>query len=340
MLPLAVSGGKASAEWGVTDRGLLLHSTNGGQTWSVANPASGVLGRDALGVTFAGASGWAVTSSGMFDTADAGATWTALPALASPPGDNVTVSWAQRVGASRGWAITNLNQLLMTSDGGQKWRSASTPAGPVEGACFPSASKGLVVTDSPSTTVFMTTNAGASWTKVFSRPGGAVRASLNCANATTATLRLDFFYTQNSASSTTWAAMKGWQGSWQMVAGNHSTSQSVAGARDGSVSPASVYVTPAGLVGAGVTATGSVQAFKASAGPQGLSRAAVAKVGSIAPPAGGAIGLFQYSAGALFVSRSTGYVFASSDESGLVVLATTTDGGKAWHVSKATIPAT
>ena len=339
MLPLSLSNaGNATALWGVTNTGHLLESTTAGQVWSLANPPAGVLGADALGATFSGVNGWAVTDSGIFNTTDGGSAWTRLPALSSPPGDNVIVAWAQRLSASQGWGITNLDELVVTTNGGQSWKTVPTPPTQVEGACFESAAKGLVVTDSPGTAIYMTSDGGSTWTKVFSYTGTAIRAALNCIDSTHATVRLDLSYSQMGALSTTRATSSGWQGPWRVVSANQPPSTTISGAQGASVSRSDTYLTAAGLVSVGVNANGAIDVSVPSAIAQGTAGAPAVSGGSLASKNHGVIRLFGYTVATLFTSPIAGYLFAASDQSEKVGLGTTSDGGKTWHVSITAIP--
>ena len=339
MLPLSLSSaGNATVLWVVTNTGHLLESTTAGRVWSLANPPAGVLGADALGAKFSGVNGWAVTDSGIFNTTDAGSAWTRLPALPSPPGDNVIVAWAQRLRASQGWGITNLDELVVTTNGGQSWKTVPTPPTQVEGACFASAAKGLVVTDSPGTAIYMTSDGGSTWTKVFSNTSTTARVGLNCIDSTHATVRLDLSYSQMGALSATRATNSGWQGPWRVVSANQPPSTTVSGAQGAPVSRSDTYLTAAGLVSVGVSANGTIDVSKPSAGTQALASAPAVSVGSLASKNHGAIRLFGYTIATLFISPIAGYLFAASDQSGKVALGTTRDGGQSWHLTITTIP--
>lgn len=88
--------------WATTDHGEQLESTDMGSTWELVNAPGGAVDPAALGTTFSGASGWLATGTTLYATTDGGTTWSALRALPSPRGENVTLPWLERVSPSDG----------------------------------------------------------------------------------------------------------------------------------------------------------------------------------------------------------------------------------------------
>lgn len=120
--PRRIKFASATDGWLVGDRGLLLRTRDGGETWQDLRGRLGegagrhfdfhaleVRGRD---VWLAGSPGTLVWHSG-----DDGETWTALPT-----GQTAPLRAIAFVDRHRGWAVGAAGRILATRDGGHRWR--------------------------------------------------------------------------------------------------------------------------------------------------------------------------------------------------------------------------
>lgn len=322
--------GRLPTVWAVSDHGHLVRSANLGSTWSLVQSPTGPLG-SVTGVSLISRrQGWLLSSKGLYGTTNAGASWVQLGApnpATVKPGDNVQFAWAQRVGTSAGWALTNLDNLEVTSDGGSQWTVASTPLKQVVAACFTSPTSGLIAGPGPSPSVYETANGGTSWREVWSGNQTAVYEALSCTRGS-AVLTLVNSYSQDQARTTEVATSSGWAGRW-MVIGGGSPAQTQ-GAASGGMGRSSAFTTPAGLMALQVEVDGVVRISKLTVAPQSMALAHWSSLGSIGSKAAGPLNEFQYTAGVAFTDAKHGYAVAVSQETGLIELSFTSNGGRSW----------
>lgn len=114
--------------WTVGDAGTLLHTEDGGATWTAQT--SGTT-QNLRGVAFTDAlDGWAVGNAGtILHTTNGGTIWT--PQTSGTLHDLQGVSFAD---ALHGWAVGTFNTLLHTSDGGNTWTSVFSNLAVQEGS--------------------------------------------------------------------------------------------------------------------------------------------------------------------------------------------------------------
>ncbi len=335
------SGGSAGIIWGTTRHGRQLESTDTGKSWVLVNPPSGPIGANALGTSFSGRFGWLATGEGLYETTDGGTSWRVLPALPSPKGDHIILAWVQRTSPRRGWGVTNLDTLEKTDDAGTTWEPVTTPASQVEAACFPSATDGLIATQSPAPAVYATHDGGASWTEVFSVDVRALDAALTCNGATEATLRLVTAIGPQGSMSETWSALDGWGGPWRATAGDplgpgtFPPPATTGSAPVTSLGPTWVEVTRGGLDSVGVAFAGEVEVGSGPVVPGHLGAFHVAAAGTVASSATPVY--TRPRGGVAFTSKTTGRVFVGSDSTGRVLYGATHDGGTSWTTTVATV---
>ncbi len=146
----ANSGRRAYAVVGLGPRGAVVHTTDGGRTWTPVYPRSGApLATTGMrSLSFFGAQrglalGMAAGPRTLWQTADAGRSWQAAGAL---PAEAVVVDWAFRT-PSLGWAVLSIRggtpRLYGTNDGGRNWTPVSAAAGLVPSAVTPAGPTGL-----------------------------------------------------------------------------------------------------------------------------------------------------------------------------------------------------
>lgn len=160
--------------WAVGEGGTILHSTDGGGTWSAQPSGTSLALND---VTFADAeNGWAVggddgsdwgqTSHVVLHTTDGGETWLRQHA----PGNSDADLWAATCTDARtAWAVGDY-AVYATTDGGQTWSSQRIGAmGGMSSIVFPTAKEGLMGGAHDGTegailgAVLRTTDAGRHW---------------------------------------------------------------------------------------------------------------------------------------------------------------------------------
>lgn len=110
--------------WIVGEFGVILATTDGGQTW-VAQPSN--IETTLFGVFFADAqNGWAVgLEQVMLHTIDGGQSWSRLPTPGRP--GFVLGIYDVAVDGKYGWAIGDSGLLLQSTDGGQTWKQVDLP---------------------------------------------------------------------------------------------------------------------------------------------------------------------------------------------------------------------
>jgi photosystem II stability/assembly factor-like uncharacterized protein len=105
----------------VGDGGAILSTSDGGETWNVADTA---IAENLHDVFFRGKSGWIAGGGGLIlHSPDAGQTWT--PAKSATTQTLEAVYFAD---AKRGWAAGWGGTIVRTVDGGETWEQARTPA--------------------------------------------------------------------------------------------------------------------------------------------------------------------------------------------------------------------
>ena len=104
-----------SSGWAVGQKGVILHTENGGSTWNFQSSGTRV---DLMSAVFITPKlGWVVGRSGIIlHTSDGGATW-ALEASGDRE-DLIDVDFAT---AQSGWAVGKAGTILHTDDGGVTW---------------------------------------------------------------------------------------------------------------------------------------------------------------------------------------------------------------------------
>jgi len=155
--------------WAVGDWGLIVHTTDGGQSWK--RQESGV-GNWLGGVQFVDAdTGWAIGSAGtILHTADGGLTW----GIQSSP-VAVDLCGLSFVDSQRGW-IGLPDGVLRTTDGGTNWiKVGSGVPAQVLDLQFLDENNGVLISNSGSPSgghILRTTDGGITWVPTTcSRPG-------------------------------------------------------------------------------------------------------------------------------------------------------------------------
>jgi photosystem II stability/assembly factor-like uncharacterized protein len=152
---------------GVQDRGLVLVSGDGGDTWTRQHLPAGLV---PFSVAFGDARhGWMVAGDVdhshyyVLSTEDAGAHWRV--SYTAP--DGVGFSELAAVGARRCWAVgrggaMSTGFIASTTDGGRHWHpQAAVSRQPLQGVSFPDEQHGWAV--GPDGTVLATSDGGATW---------------------------------------------------------------------------------------------------------------------------------------------------------------------------------
>ena len=122
-------------------------------------------------------SGWAITPTGLVATTDGGRCWRALPPPPEP------LSSVDFVDTSVGWAITaaedgRSTSVLTTDDGGAHWHPVAAPAHP-RSVCFSNRADGYL---GATGSVFSTADGGRIWSRVLDAPpiGAPQSAQVYC----------------------------------------------------------------------------------------------------------------------------------------------------------------
>lgn len=139
--------------------GVFLSTTDGGQSWQDKSRTN--LG-DIKKVLFLSAtSGWAGTTTGLYQTSDGGATWTKKRFY--------PINDVQFLTPQVGYAIGDKNVILRTNDAGTTWSEQHStrwhPLVALRGVSFTSPDSGIVVGDEHAT--YQTTNGGETWERNF-----------------------------------------------------------------------------------------------------------------------------------------------------------------------------
>jgi photosystem II stability/assembly factor-like uncharacterized protein len=156
-----------AAGWAVGGNGLVIQSTDGGQSWTSSSPTTNTLN----GVFFVSdLEGWAVGNSGIaIHTTDGGDHWTQ-----STPG-TLALNSVFFADATRGWLVGDSGKILHTTNGGASWITSTPTSAALYSVFFFDQNLGWAVGKG---VVLRTTNGGATWTS---------------ASPTTQTLRGVFF---------------------------------------------------------------------------------------------------------------------------------------------------
>ncbi|RIK74571.1 MAG: hypothetical protein DCC68_22810 [Planctomycetota bacterium] len=120
--PRRIEFADATDGWLVGDRGLLLRTRDGGETWQdMRERLPDRAGRhfDLHALEVRGRDVWIAGSPGtlVWHSADDGETWTARPTGQTAPIEAIAF-----VDRHRGWAVGALGRVLATRDGGHRWR--------------------------------------------------------------------------------------------------------------------------------------------------------------------------------------------------------------------------
>jgi len=199
----AVSFGDARSGWIGGESGTLIHSTDGGLTWTIQIASGNAIRsissvdnnhvwaldsqRNVLSSTDAGATwqtaatgststlvaikfadqrhGWAVgPSENIWATADGGRSWMLQHSNTSNP----TLNAIDATDADVAFAVSDNGSILRTTNGGQSWNSVLTGSGTAfKGISFGGASTGFAV-GRGATRIYKTTDGGATWAAVAS----------------------------------------------------------------------------------------------------------------------------------------------------------------------------
>jgi photosystem II stability/assembly factor-like uncharacterized protein len=142
-----------AAGWAVGGNGLVIRSTDGGQTFTSSSPATTTLN----GVFFVSdLDGWAVGNAGIaIHTTDGGGQWTQ-----STPGA-LALNGVFFTDATHGWICGDSGKILHTTNGGTSWITATPTSASLYSIFFFDQNLGWAVGKG---VVLRTTNAGANWT--------------------------------------------------------------------------------------------------------------------------------------------------------------------------------
>jgi photosystem II stability/assembly factor-like uncharacterized protein len=123
VLGVAAPAAVAQNGWAVGGGGTIVHTSNGGDTWS---PQTSGTGNTLNGVSFVDAdNGWAVADNGtIVHTINGGSTWSSQTS-----GTVFFLGGVSFVDANDGWAVGNGGTILQTSNGGNTWAPQSSGTG-------------------------------------------------------------------------------------------------------------------------------------------------------------------------------------------------------------------
>lgn len=168
----------------VAGQGVILATSDGGETWSRQYSGSETIRQ----LDFVDDhDGWSVADRSLLHTINQGATWTPV---GEPP---VPLTLVQFVSPAIGWGTTaptlvgsyqtgdvTRDQLYLTRDAGRTWTRVATP-GPIASACFIDAQHGWVANAPVAAKPFLdeTIDAGRTWHAVALPPGIPTLAQLS-----------------------------------------------------------------------------------------------------------------------------------------------------------------
>jgi photosystem II stability/assembly factor-like uncharacterized protein len=155
----------ANHGWAVGDGGVVLRTTDGGETWLPAYPPGDVAGLTS--VSFVDQSvGYAVSVGEMaLKTTDGGVTW--KPLLKT---NNYSPEAVHFVSRTVGWIVGDYGQIMKTTDGGDSWTSQGDllpDDGSYTSVYFLNASVGWVTSDHA---ILRTVNGGVTWQRTEVAP--------------------------------------------------------------------------------------------------------------------------------------------------------------------------
>ncbi len=145
--------------WAVGGNGLVIRSSDGGQTFTSSSPAAGTLNSvfflDDL-------EGWAVGNAGIaIHTINGGDDWER-----STPG-TVALNSVFFADQSHGWIVGDSGKILRTTNGGASWVTSTPTSAAIYSVFFLDQSLGWAVGKS---VVLRTTNGGSNWTSAAPTP--------------------------------------------------------------------------------------------------------------------------------------------------------------------------
>ena len=142
-----------AAGWAVGGNGLVIRSTDGGQSFSASSPATATLN----GVFFVSdLDGWAVGNGGIaIHTTDGGDHWTQ-----STPGA-LPLNSVFFTDATHGWIVGDSGKILRTTNGGANWITSTPTSAALYSVFFFDQELGWAVGKG---VVLRTTNGGGTWT--------------------------------------------------------------------------------------------------------------------------------------------------------------------------------
>jgi photosystem II stability/assembly factor-like uncharacterized protein len=145
--------------WAV-GKGIILHTTDAGRSWSRQGDVGGIHLNSVNFVT--PESGWAVGESGtILHTSDAGISW-----QKQPSGSSESLTAVAFVTTRLGWAVGRIGTILHTDDGGASWEKQSSSSGDADllSVAFPTPQLGWAVGDGLQS-ILRTTDGGQHWQK-------------------------------------------------------------------------------------------------------------------------------------------------------------------------------
>lgn len=161
----------AKRGWAIGSNGYLLHTTDGGVTWSRGQQVGAVVDRaSAMAIQFVSAAqGWLVHSGSLLATRDAGLSWSLVPM----PGNPRALVSMHFVDVQRGWVVSDSGNVYATVDGGRAWVAQGPLGGPLSTVRFANANVGVAL--GLDGRVWRTDNAGANWTARIGPTAGTLQ---------------------------------------------------------------------------------------------------------------------------------------------------------------------
>jgi hypothetical protein len=275
--------------------------------------------------------GWVVGLQRLYRTVDGGVHWSALPPMSTPlrtvhfasPLLGWGIAGGDNVGPSHGWLIANSGGALMkTTDGGAHWSALPAPVDP-QTVCFTGPSNGWLGARNG---VYRSTDGGQSWHSSLVRPDYFATAYgqttlVECAGPVA--LWVDFQGGGAALSHSPYLAYATVDGrNWRLVLGEWYT--------ESTVLPQTAPYGPGSYPGSFSVIDPSNAAFLGD-GPATMKvDMEMATQGGAVVTNSGSIGGAWWTAGASFVSRSTGWVIVGMNGGNAMAIEATTDGGLHW----------
>ncbi|MCW5860013.1 MAG: DNRLRE domain-containing protein, partial [Caldilineales bacterium] len=164
----ALAGRDAQTVLGAGSQGMLLKSTNGGETWRYQSP---VTDKDLYDLSAVGANAWAVGQSGtVVFSGDGGNNWKQLPS-----GLAANLNGVHFLDGANGWVVGDGGLIAHSSNGGASWtpQTSGVAAHLRAVRMFADGQHGVAAGDAG--TLLTTTNGGTNWTvRSGVVPAGAV----------------------------------------------------------------------------------------------------------------------------------------------------------------------